>query len=217
MVWRRLSPLNLGASWDSHQDWLRYDPAESRPADSVFSIIDILIVCTANRCRSPMAEALLRRRLEERRVPALIGSAGFMEAGIPATEDAVATMAEDGYDLDDHRSRIVTADMVIGADLILTMSREHAIELAVMVPDAWPKLFQLTDLVRRAESIASRRRGRALSLWLEEVGKGRTRAELITGSREDDIADPVGQPRQQYDRTKRLLDDLLTKVAISLS
>ncbi len=183
----------------------------------MFSIIDVLIVCTANRCRSPMAEVLLRRRLEERGVPAHIGSAGFMEAGLPATDDAVATMADDGYDLSGHRSRIVTADMVSGADLVVTMGREHAIEVGVMVPDAWSKLFPLKDLVRRAESIVWRRQGRPFSAWLDEVGKGRTRAELITANREDDIADPVGLPRQDYDRTKRLLDELLTRLAVVLS
>jgi protein-tyrosine phosphatase len=140
-----------------------------------------------------------------------------MEAGLPATEEAVETMAKDGYDLRDHRSRIVTTDMVNLADLVVTMSREHAIELGVMVPDAWSKLFQLKDLVRRAESMAWPRQGRPFSIWLEEVGKGRTRAGLITGSWEDDIADPVGQSRQEYDRTKRLLDDLLTKLAAVLS
>jgi protein-tyrosine phosphatase len=164
-----------------------------------------------------MAEVLLRRRLEERGVPAHVGSAGFMDAGFPATEDAVATMADDGYDLSGHLSRTVTAEMVSDADLVVTMSREHAIELTVMAPDAWSKLFPLKCLVRRVESIARGRQGRPFSVWLEEVGKGRTRAGLLTGSQEDDVADPGGQSRQEHDRTKHLLDELLTKLAAVLS
>jgi protein-tyrosine phosphatase len=139
-----------------------------------------------------------------------------MDAGLPAMEDAVATMAEDGYDLGGHLSRTVTPEMVSHADLVVTMSREHAIELTVMAPDAWSKLFPLKCLVRRVESIAWGRQGRPFSVWLEEVGKGRTRAGLLTGNQEDDIADPVGQSRQEYDRTKHLLDELLTKLAAVL-
>jgi protein-tyrosine phosphatase len=160
-----------------------------------------------------MAEMLLSRRLDERGVLAHVGSAGFLEAGLPAMEDAVATMAESGYDLTHHCSRVVSVDMVNQADLVLVMSHDHAIELGVMVPEAWWKLFQLRDLLGRAESTGSRRHGRPFSVWLEEVGRGRTRAGFLTSNRDDDIADPVGQSRQEYERTKCLLDDLVTKLA----
>jgi hypothetical protein len=38
--------------------------------------IAILLVCTANVCRSPMAEALLATRIAERELPAAVVSAG---------------------------------------------------------------------------------------------------------------------------------------------
>jgi protein-tyrosine-phosphatase len=164
-----------------------------------------------------MAEVLLRRRLDERGVLAHVGSAGFLEAGLPAMEDAVATMAEDGYDLSGHRSRIVSVDMVNQADLVLAMSHEHAIELGVMAPDAWSKYFQIKDFLRRVESTGLQRHGRPFSVWLKEIGGGRTRAGFLTGNREDDVADPVGQSRQQYERTKWLLDELCIKLAAVLS
>jgi protein-tyrosine-phosphatase len=164
-----------------------------------------------------MAEVLLRRRLDECGVMAHVGSAGFLEAGLPATEEAIATVAKDGYDLGSHRSRIVTVDMVNRADIVVAMSHEHAIELGVMIPDAWSKFFQLRDLLRRADSTGSRRHGRPVSVWLEEIGGGRTRPELLTGDREDDIVDPVGQSLQEYARIKCLLDELLTKLAALLS
>jgi protein-tyrosine phosphatase len=163
-----------------------------------------------------MAEALLHRRLEQRGVLARVTSAGFLDSGMPAMEDAVATMAEDGYDLSAHRSRTVTGGMVAEADLVITMTHRHVIDLTVLAPDAWPTIFQLTDLVRRAESIGGARTG-SLASWLAAVGNGRTRAGLLTasqtGSQEDDVADPVGQPRPAYDRTKQRLDLLLTRLA----
>jgi hypothetical protein len=75
----------------------------------------------------------------------------------------------------------------------------------------------LRDLLRRAESCGSWRRGRPFSVWLEEIGQGRTRAGLIAGNRGDDIADPIGQSSHEYDRTKRLLDELLTELAAVVS
>ncbi|HSS11852.1 MAG TPA: hypothetical protein VLL25_18330 [Acidimicrobiales bacterium] len=160
-----------------------------------------------------MAEALLRRRLDELGVAARVGSAGFLDDGLPAMDDAIATMAEDGYDLTTHRSRTVTTDMVDRADLVLTMTRQHTIELTLMAPDAWPRVFQLREIVHRAESTGRRAPEQTFSAWLTDVGSGRTRAGLIGGRQEDDISDPVGQPRQEYDRTKRLLDELLSKLA----
>ena len=160
-----------------------------------------------------MAEVLLRRRLDERGVLVHVGSGGFLEAGLPAMEDAVATMAESGYDLSGHRSRIVTPDMVEQADLVVTMSHEHGIELGVMVPNAWSKVFQIKDFLRRVESTGSHRHGKPFAVWLEEVGGDRTRAGFLTANREDDVADPVGQSRQQFDRTRCLLDELFTKLA----
>jgi protein-tyrosine-phosphatase len=89
----------------------------------------ILVVCTANVCRSPMAAGLLRQRLAVEKVNARhrVLSAGVWAAdGEPASEPAVATMAERGIDISDHRSHSLTTEEVAGADLILVMTHEHA-------------------------------------------------------------------------------------------
>jgi protein-tyrosine phosphatase len=175
--------------------------------------LDILIVCTANRCRSPMAEALLGRRLDARRVVANVGSAGFLESGAPAMEYAIATMADEGLDIAGHRSRQVTPDMLAAADLVIAMTRQHVIELAVMSPDAWPRLFRATELVRLAEAAGPRPADLAFGAWLDQMGAGRTRAGLMAAQGAEDVADPVGQPKRAYDRTKVILDDLMTRLA----
>jgi protein-tyrosine-phosphatase len=170
-------------------------------------------MCTANQCRSPMAEALFRRRLDERRVAAVVRSAGFLEGGAPATEQAVDAMAAEGLDISGHLSQAVTIDLVRQADLVITMTRQHLIELTVMVPDAWPRMFQAVDLVRRAEKVGPRPPGRSFAEWLAAVGEGRTRAGILGASLSDDVADPVGLSAAVYERTKTRLDDLLTRLA----
>jgi len=160
-----------------------------------------------------MAEALLRRRLEERGVAAQVASAGFLSGGAPATDLAVDAMAAEGLDISGHLSRVVTSDLVNQADLVVTMTRQHLIELTVMVPDAWPRMFQAVDLVRRAEKVGPRPAGEPFDRWLAEVGEGRTRSGILGATLSDDVADPVGQSAAVYGRTKSLLDDLSTRLA----
>jgi len=89
--------------------------------------MNVLLVCSGNTCRSPMAEALLRRRLSiDGSDGVSVGSAGTaaME-GEPASEGAYLVALEDGLDLSGHRARMLSPDLVASADLILTMSRTH--------------------------------------------------------------------------------------------
>ncbi len=89
--------------------------------------MNILLVCSGNTCRSPMAEALLRRRLaREGSEGVSVSSAGTAAVeGEPASEGAYLVALEDGLDLSGHRARLLTPDLVAAADLILTMSRSH--------------------------------------------------------------------------------------------
>lgn len=86
---------------------------------------EVLMVCTGNICRSPMAAGLLRHRLP----PALQGRVAVSSAGTHALHGhqaeplAVQTMADTGIDIRDHRARHITREMVRQADLILTMEQ----------------------------------------------------------------------------------------------
>jgi len=87
----------------------------------------ILLVCTGNICRSPLAEALLRRTLEERGVAGVSATSAGTGAwdGAPASEGAYLVGLERGLDLSGHRARLLTRELVEEADLILTMARHH--------------------------------------------------------------------------------------------
>jgi len=87
----------------------------------------ILLVCTGNICRSPLAAALLERALGERGIEGIaVASAGTGAwDGAPVSEGAYLVGLERGLDLSSHRARLLTRELVDGADLILTMARHH--------------------------------------------------------------------------------------------
>jgi len=87
----------------------------------------VLLVCTGNICRSPLAEALLVRALQGRGVEgvAVISAGTGAWDGAPASEGAYLVGLERGLDLSGHRARLLTRELVDQADLILTMARHH--------------------------------------------------------------------------------------------
>ncbi len=116
----------------------------------------IMVVCTANVCRSPMAAGLLRQRLaaDEATARHRVLSAGvWAEDGDPASENAVATMAERGIDISDHQSHSLTTEEMAGADLILVMTREHA----RMVRETWRqyawKVYLLSEMTGKRRDV----------------------------------------------------------------
>ena len=87
----------------------------------------VLFVCSGNTCRSPLAEAVLRRLLATAgRTDITVSSAGTgAYDGAPASEGSVLVALEQDLDLTAHRARLLDRDIVSSADLILTMSRGH--------------------------------------------------------------------------------------------
>src|SRR2546430_8676959 len=86
----------------------------------------VLFVCTGNICRSPLAASLLERALKGRGLEVTVESAGRGAwDGAPASEGAYLVGLERGLDLSGHRARLLTREIVEGADLILTMARHH--------------------------------------------------------------------------------------------
>ena len=95
--------------------------------------MNILLVCSGNTCRSPLAAAILADKLQ--RLPDFadtsVQSAGIAAwDGTPASEGSYLVALERGLDLSGHRARMLTADQVRDADLILTMSEAHSRRVA---------------------------------------------------------------------------------------
>jgi protein-tyrosine phosphatase len=173
----------------------------------------VLVLCTANVCRSPMAAAMLARRLATLGVTVPVRSAGMTGGGDLPHPEAVSVMARYGIEIRPHRSRIVCAADLTPASLVLAMTRDHLRHAAITEPGVWPRAFTLKELIRRAERIGPRPPGEPFSGWLSRAHEGRARTSLLGDSPDDDVADPAGGPLRGYADTADLLDRLVTRLA----
>jgi protein-tyrosine-phosphatase len=110
----------------------------------------VLFVCTANICRSPMAAAILRRRIADMGLADQVNvesSGVWARDGQPAAEYAVTVLAGRGIPLTDHRSRSLTEAMLEGADVVLVMEETHRRSIFYLTPVHLRKVLLLTELV----------------------------------------------------------------------
>ena len=114
----------------------------------------VLVVCTGNTCRSPMAEGWLNHKLAGKGW--IAESAGVAAwGGDGASPEAVDVMREIGVDISAHRNRSLTRVLVDEAAIILTMTDGHRREIERRFPEAAGKTFLVKSFgVGPAEDVA---------------------------------------------------------------
>lgn len=163
-----------------------------------------------------MAMGLLGHKLAQVGQAATIVSAGLLQSGQPASENGVATLRDRGIDISHHRSTQMTREHVSGADLIIAMERRHLREAVVLDPSSFAIAFTLKELARRAEAIGPRLESESVDAWLRRASAGRRPADLMGVAPDDDVEDPIGRPKREYEKTADELDALLDRVVNSL-
>jgi len=174
--------------------------------------IHVLVICSGNICRSPMAAAMLRARLAERGVDAAITSAGFLTEDRPAPPPILELLDARGLDVREHRSRRLTADDLQAPDLVLCMERRHVREVAVLDRDAFERTFTLPELARRAQAHGPRRDGETVRDWLGRISAGRRPTDVLGAAPDDEVPDPYGRSSAAYRQAAEMIEHLLDVV-----
>lgn len=153
--------------------------------------LKVLFVCTGNTCRSPMAEAILKKMLEDKGVGNLevtsAGTHGLPNA--PASLFAMQVAGERGVDLPGHRSRRLTPEMIKEADLVLAMSPEHLDYIKRIEGTAGHKTFLLKVFPQASPASNKGPDGGVLS-----------------------IEDPIGGRPEDYERSFREIEKEIKRI-----
>jgi protein-tyrosine-phosphatase len=106
----------------------------------------IMFVCMGNICRSPFAEKLMKKILEERGMEAIrVSSSGLIvKEPTPSPGGAIEAGKSFGVDLTGHISTQLTSEMVDNSDMILAMEPWQWEELKELYPDKTNKIFLLS-------------------------------------------------------------------------
>ncbi len=109
----------------------------------------IMFICTGNICRSAMAEAMLKKMLQDRHKENVeVYSCGISadDGDIP-TENAVEVMKEYEIDLKKHRATNIYNSNIKNMDLILCATMSHKLAVQRIYPELANKIFTLKEYV----------------------------------------------------------------------
>ncbi|MBO1767452.1 MULTISPECIES: hypothetical protein [Allobranchiibius] len=167
----------------------------------------VLVVCTANICRSPATALLLRSSLQDALAISVV-SAGTR--ALKGSEMVAAMQQKLPADLSDgaatFRSTRLTAAMLLEADLILVMTRVHRSEVVSMCPSVVRKVFTVPEFARLLDdaltyrsSCRSNSCGATPSDALRQLREdaSRARGAVRAPGRDDDIQDPARMSRRE--------------------
>lgn len=159
--------------------------------DGVFRI---LAVCTGNVCRSPVAERALQSGFDElapgRFQISSAGTSGL--SGDPVTEETAQVVADAEIDFTGFRARRLVPEHIDGADLILTMARDHRSAVVVMAPSALARTFTLREFARILPLVPPESASDPVDRWRSLAVLAQRYRHQGPGDG-DDVVDPYGR------------------------
>lgn len=146
----------------------------------------ILFVCTGNTCRSPMAVGLAEKALGKQKGIKILSAGVIASNGLPASPNAIKSMADEGIDISTHQTRSLTKELVERADIIFVMTQWHKLEVIGLLEKPGKEVYLIKEFVP------------------------------VESKEDLDIPDPIGKPLETYrkcrDEIKRCIPGLVKKI-----
>lgn len=174
----------------------------------------ILVVCTGNVCRSPMAEGFLRAELGRRfgeAAPSVASAGTGGWEGSPAMAESVEAARERGVDISSHRGRELRTVELTAADLVLAMAHDHRSAILAAAPEVSSRTFTLKEFVRLVEKLdppSDPTEDPTKTLIARVAEADGLRTEGFAGvPADEDVADPLGLPVDMFRAVAWELDE----------
>lgn len=170
------------------------------------------MVCTANECRSPVAEHLMRRGLVELGLDWEVSSAGTRAVpGRPVHPGMLEILTKRGISPDHWSTRLLTGALIEDADLILTAEPSHRAAVVTARPAVLQRVFTLRQFARLAAAVDPMPVDEASGPQL--VTRALAARSLVPAPRDrEGIEDPMGKRRRAFERCARTIDDAVKSV-----
>jgi protein-tyrosine-phosphatase len=183
---------------------------DSRATD----MFEVDFVCTGNRARSPLAEALYRRYaggLDTR-----ARSFGTLDVGsAPALEHAVEAGRTMGVDLRNHSSVVLAHGALSESDLVLGFEPHHVAAAVIDGAAAPGRAFLLREFAELIEQ-AGPADGTVRNARFQVTAAAARRPTPSVGAARFVIEDPVGRPSSAMYATAEEINELVRRVVASL-
>lgn len=159
----------------------------------------LLVVCTANLVRSPVAEAALKAWVQREGRPDLAVSSRGVAAADGMSVPAALVQAIRPYflDLHSHRSRRIAREDVEAATVVLAMTEAQRETLQLLLPSATPRIFSLREFARLVSVVPQRDESNGGVLGLVRAAH-RERPRQPAAPSPENVADPYGGSVKQY-------------------
>ena len=149
-----------------------------------FEKYQVLLVCTGNTCRTPMAEGILRKKLQEQGAQLVtVKSAGTGAVeGMPASFIGISVARIHDINIMSHRSQPVSKKLMDRSDLVLVMAEDHLTYLTENYPQHKHKIHLLKNYGRE------------------------------TPVEDPNIFDPIGSEGELYEQVFQVLEEEITRI-----
>ena len=177
----------------------------------------IVLVCFANTCRSPVAEAFLVPALQHEPTISVL-SRGLAGGNGATPEPMLRALAAKHLELLSESGEVLERDDARSADLLLFMERHLLRDAVVTDPSIWSRSFTLREFARRGFLNPPERAHEDFPSWLGVLHAGRTREEMLGENPADDVTDPgLGGDQAQFESMIDEISTVVTKVVPLLS